>query len=96
VCSSDLFGLLVSAWSKRSPSLLFFGVPIALIVAERLIFSTSWVFERIAISMPQSIEWRELSTQFLLSWPEQLLGVGVAGLFFYATARVRQYRLDLS
>lgn len=90
------FGLLVSAWSKRSPSLLFLGLPIALIVAERLILRSSWVFERIAISMPASTEWRELSTQFLLSWPEQLLGVGVAGLFFYATARVRQYRLDLS
>jgi hypothetical protein len=90
------FGLFTSAWSKRSPSLLFLGVPIALIVAERLIFRTSWVFERIAISLPASIEWRELSTQFLLSWPEQLLGVGVAGLLFYATARVRQYRLDLS
>ena len=90
------FGLFVSAWSKRSPSLLFFGVPIALIVAERLIFRTSWVLERVAISMPASVEWRELSNQLLVSWPEQLLGLGIAALFLYATARIRQYRLDLS
>lgn len=89
------WSLLASAWAKNSPVLWTFGVPAGAIFAERLLFGSSWLAQRIARCIPGGEGYDSVFQMFHATWPEQVAGVVVGVGLLTLAANVRRYRLEL-
>ena len=89
------WSLLASAWAKNSPVLWMFGLPAGAVFAERWLFGTSWLAQRIARCVPGGEGYDSVFQMFQATWPEQVAGVVVGVGLLTLAANVRRYRLEL-
>ncbi len=89
------WSLLASAWAKSSPVLWTFGLPAGAIFAERWLFGSNWLAERIARCVPGGEGYDSVFEMFQATWLEQMLGILAGMCLLLFAAKLRRYRLEL-
>lgn len=95
--------MLASAASKRSPFLLAVAIPIGILIAERVLFGTSYFMHAVGNHFPHLIDNNDAESLGLyrvgpvwsqLDYVGMLLGVGVAAAFLTASVWFRRHRFE--
>ncbi len=95
--------MLSSAAAKRSPFLLAVAIPIGLVLAERLLFGSTYVLSTIGNHLPHKIDGDDASSLGLydfgpvwsrLDYLGMVLGFAVAAMFLAGAVWLRRHRFE--